>query len=280
MKKIFLIITIIVCLTLTLVGCSNTTEKGSAWANKETLVYDVIEKNADGSEKVIGTMTTSIEVLQGEQTLNIAGSDTTTKYNLGTGTSGKRLTNTVYINGEKAMESQALITNWTSLASYKYFSYGEKNYSVSTRYEDGYVYYTKTVDGSSVEDYVNVGSTGYVDNEFIYTYLRIFSDLDTSMTQTVTTIDYDSMESASITISSKIADVPTFTFEGAERKCAEVTIQSSDSPVGLQTSVRYFTKDAYEKEPSGSSSYKSYRIPAEIIENNMIYRIKEVNVSK
>ncbi len=273
MKKLFLIITIIVCLTLTLVGCSSTPVPGRAWANSELLTYDVIE-----NEQVIGSMTIGLEVLQGEQSFNI-GDDTTTKYNLGTGSSGKRLTQKVVIDGATVMESQALVKDWTTIASYKMVNYQCRAYKVSTTYQDKYVSYTKTVNGGTAEQGdIKVGSSGYIDNEFIYTYVRAFSELDSSMSKSVTTIDYENMQQTTLSLQSITANVKPFNFEGKDRKCALMSVQHSSSPIGLETIVRYFTKDAYKNDNNGSSQYDSIRIPAEIIENNITYRIKTVEV--
>ncbi len=273
MKKLLLIITIIATLTLTLVGCASTPVAGRAWADYEVLTYDVIENNA-----VIGSMTMTIEVLGGEQTLTIGG-DTTTKYDLGSGSSGKRLTQTVTIDGKTVMNSQALVKDWTTVASYKLVDYATTSYTVNTTYSGKTVSYTKSIGGAEpINGTINVGNSGYIDNEFIYTYVRAYPQLDESMQKSITTIDYENMEKTSISISTTVENVEAITFEGEARACALMVMQHGGSPVGKSISARYFTREAYTKPSVTSSIYDSFRIPAEIIENNITYKLTNVEV--
>ncbi len=273
MKKLLLIIAIIVTMTLTLVGCASAPVAGRAWADYEVLTYDVLE---DGQK--IGTMTATIEVLSGEQTFTV-GSDLETKYDLGSGSSGKRLTQVVTIGGQVAMQSQALVKDWKTLASYKTVDYKDTAYTVSTVYQGKYVKYTKTAeDGTPVEGSIKVGSTGYVDNEFVYTYVRAYPQVDSSFSKTITTIDYENMQKTSVSISTTTQDVDKIAFEGEERACAKMVLQHSSSPVGKGITARYFVRDAYNKASLANSYYDSYRIPAEIVENNLTYQLVNVSI--
>ncbi len=273
MKKLLLIIAIIVTMALTLVGCASTPVPGTAWADHEVLTYDVIEDGA-----VIGTMTTTIEILEGEQSLTL-GADKETKYNVGTGLDGKRLTQTIVIDGKIAMQSQALVKRWSTIASYKMVDYKDNNYAINSTYSGKYVKYTKTTgDAEPVTGSIKIGKSGYIDNEFIYTYIRAYAELDSSMSKSVTTIDYENMQKTTLSIATTTDNVEKFAFEGKERECAKMIVQHTSSPVGKSIQARYLTRKAYEKPSSTSPLYGSYHLPAEIVENNLTYKLKSITV--
>lgn len=283
MKRIITIIALISVLALGAIafaGCAQAEVPGRAWGNKEVVTYNVY--SSDSEDSLFATMTNTIEEISGEQVLTMSGSDK--KYNTGNGVRFSSVITT--IEGEVILSSETLVRKggassnaWVSLAGYKKVVYGDKDYVLLTEYDgESSLNYVRTKsDGSNkTEGSVKVGA-GYIDSDFIYTYMRTYTGLSSGITKSIPTLDKDALTKVTISSSpqavgsgSLVPGSGSETGSGSEQVAVIAQIFSrSDTPTGSSIGVLYMTEKKYTVQ---GAAFSSERIPLTISENGITYK--------
>ena len=277
MKRIITIIALISVLALGAIafaGCAQAEVPGRAWGNKEVVTYNVY--SSDSEDSLFATMTNTIEEISGEQVLTMSGSDKT--YNTGNGVRFSSVITTT--EGEVILSSETLVRKggassnaWVSLAGYKKVVYGDKDYVLLTEYDGesslNYVR-TKSDGADKTEGSVKVGA-GYIDSDFIYTYMRTYTGLSSGITKSIPTLDKDTLTKVTISSSPQaIGSGSLVPGSGSEQVAVIAQLFSrSDTPTGSSIGVLYMTEKKYTVQ---GAAFSSERIPLTISENGITYK--------
>ncbi len=286
MKRIITIVALISVLALgavAFVGCTQAEVPGRAWGNKEVVTYNVYSSESEDS--LFATMTNTIEEVDGVQTLLSSGDDKT--YDTG---NGVRYTSVVTtLEGEVILRTETLIRKggsssnaWVSLAGYKEVKYGDKDYALLSEYDgESILNYVRTkTDGSEkISGTVKVGA-GYIDSDFIYTYMRTYSGLSSGITKSIPTLDKDTLTKVTITSSPQGTGSGSLMSEGSGSEDESVAViaqvfSRADSPKGASIGVIYMTKKTYTVV---DAAYSSERIPMTIYENGITYKFRSFDL--
>lgn len=278
MKRIITIVALISVLAVVAVasaGCTQAEVPGRAWGNNEVVTYNVY--SSDTEDSLFATMVNTIEEISGDQPLAMSGDDKT--YNTGNGVRFSSVVTT--LEGDVILSSETLVRKggassnaWVSVAGYKKVVYGDKDYVLLTEYdgESSLSYVRTKSDGSDeTEGTVKVGA-GYIDSDFIYTYMRTYSGLSSGVTKSIPTFDKDTLTKVTISSSPQAIGSGTITSgSGTEEDVAVIaqTFSRSSSPTGSSIGVLYMTAKKYTVQ---GAAFSSERIPLTISENGITYK--------
>ncbi len=275
MKKVIFVLVLIIVLAvgaLTFQGCTKTEIPGRAWVDKEIVTYNVYSGNSEDSK--FATMVNTVEEISGEQFVTGIENGITL-------TNGVKFTSVISdFEGNIIMKSESLVQKggssnlWITLAGYKMVNYNGKNYTLTTQYDGSKnLTYTKTSNGTTKEGTEKVGS-GYIDSDFIYTYMRTFDSLSSGVTKSITTFDKDTLESVTLSSSVKTTGSGTLiTGSGNETETVTAVLQTfsrSSIPVGSSISVLYMKDKTYAS--TKGCEYESSKIPMTIMENGITFK--------
>lgn len=278
MKRIITIVALISVLAagaVAFAGCTQAEVPGRAWGNNEVVTYNVY--SSDTEDSLFATMVNTIEEISGDQPLAMSGDDKT--YNTGNGVRFSSVVTT--LEGDVILSSETLVRKggassnaWVSVAGYKKVVYGDKDYVLLTEYDgESSLNYVRTKsDGSDeTEGTVKVGA-GYIDSDFIYTYMRTYSGLASGVTKSIPTFDKDTLTKVTISSSPQAIGSGTITSgSGTEEDVAVIaqTFSRSSSPMGSSIGVLYMTAKKYTVQ---GAAFSSERLPLTISENGITYK--------
>lgn len=278
MKRIITIVALISVLAagaVAFAGCTQAEVPGRAWGNNEVVTYNVY--SSDTEDSLFATMVNTIEEISGDQPLAMSGDDKT--YNTGNGVRFSSVVTT--LEGDVILSSETLVRKggassnaWVSVAGYKKVVYGDKDYVLLTEYDgESSLNYVRTKsDGSDeTEGTVKVGA-GYIDSDFIYTYMRTYSGLASGVTKSIPTFDKDTLTKVTISSSPQAIGSGTITSgSGTEEDVAVIaqTFSRSSSPTGSSIGVLYMTAKKYTVQ---GAAFSSERLPLTISENGITYK--------
>ena len=286
MKKILIVIALIVVACVAFFGfsaCTNRNTKitvDSCWANNESLVYTIHDSSVTANPAV-GTLTIDLNANIGDADKNLAYGEDTRNYSSAT----VRITEKLIKTSACEIETTILAYDYTILATNKTFkdlntADGDSSYTLYS-YHDGknYVYTLKYADGTEKKGKINVGSSNYTDNEFLYYYIRCYNVGSLpSKTKVADPLSDSAVELACSSAGTfNVATECTDGVIGGAVQCNKVSISYSASPVGSSIDVYYVT-DVTEHEV-GDYGLKSRKFPAKIIENNISYVLKSYSAS-
>lgn len=298
MRKLTVVILVLALacgVVLATAGCSSDVDlPGRSWAQKEVLSYEVYKDNV-----LYGAMLITTERLEkGDHVLNATGeTHTVTSYAAG----GTRVTIAISdLSGNVVMYSESLLDGFTSRASYKKVADGDNAYTVKARYDGKY--YRYSLNGGSEKKIKQKSS--FVDNELIYTVVRCYSVDSGSYSASYKVSDAVNGSIESITIATSKTDVyyhgtthvddenntltcvKTTDGDGNVAyvdsvKGVQVRFQRTEAPVGNPVYVTYAVSGngGLDVNGEGSQNTMSTHIPLEIIENNMTYRLRDVDLN-
>ena len=128
--------------------------------------------------------------------------------------------------------------------------------------------------GVSESGKLNVGASGYTDNEFLYFFIRCY-DLSSSAPSSINVADpfSDSVVKLSCSIAAQNAVVNTETSLNATA-CYKVNVSRTQTPIGGGLSVYYLPKTA-ELTFGQGSIIKSCGFPTRIEENNISFVLRD-----
>ncbi len=261
MKKFIVVIAIIAVSVLTLTACSGTVTPAAAWADYETLVYDVL--NAADNAK-LGEMTIVTERSPADTTVN--GKEYS---------ADGKVTFTVK-TADVEMTSVMLFTRYSVNAAYKTYTdlkNSENSYTVESRHSGKYYYYS--LNGAE-EKRLKVGTTGFTDSEFLYHYIRCYSPSSPPTTIKIADPLTDSVMKVSCSAIGN-GDVAVPYPEVRNVSCTVISVSPADVPKGKSIQV-YLTPDSSEYYVEGLSISSSKKIPVKIVEDGIIYSLTSVSV--
>ena len=276
---VMLVLTLALSVGISLVACSSDVDQpGTKWTNQETLSYEIYD-----GETLVGVLAVCTERLDvGTQTLNLTGET----FNVDASTKGTRVTmKALFLDGSTFLESEAILNGFTTLASAKKITKNGQDTFIKARY-DGKRYYYSVNDGE--EEKVKI-KTGFVDNELLYTVLRVYS-IENDYTGSYTVMDNVAGEKTSLNISTSNADVRytkgiKITSDGIAQadatnvKCVELNVQRSKAPIGTPIKVTYSVEGdgGLKVWGKGSLGLYSTHIPVQIVENNLTYKLVSID---
>lgn len=277
MKKCLLLLLTIGLAALSLFGCTTPDVPGSAWAQKEILVYDVLKKT-DGENGIpFATAVSTLERVTGQVAMkNVAGKEYTIPSN---GTHFSMVTTDT--DGNVIMESEFIMGDFNPVASYKTVKYGDKDYSYSGEYVSGkFVYnFTDNKNPSNSVTGASIKTSGtYMDNEFIYMYIRCYA-LE-NINKAITLLTPPDGGSTDVVVKAVAEGSTDLLLPGKTEKekvdISGVSINRATTPSGSGIYVTY-TKynDDTDAGNFGLKTSKNYHIPILIVENDITYKIKD-----
>ena len=258
-------------------GCGgNVDVPGTVWANKEVCEYGIY--NSDNLP--VGALIIVTERLaEGEQTLNATGA----KVNITSSSArGTRVTMKASDrDGNVWLESESILNGFTPVASYRKVSKDGENYTVSATY-DGKNYRYRINDGE--EKKLRVKS-GFIDNELLYTVVRCYT-IESSYSSEFTVVDPVAGTKEKITVATfgegDYRDPVEVVSSGAEAETkhslsfTRLSFTRSASPVGASMYADYTKIDGLKVLGEGSTGLYSVRIPVQIVENDLVYKLVSV----
>lgn len=276
MKKIILVLlvaAIIAVGSVSLAGCSpDVPVPGIAWANNETLTYDI----KDG-ETSIGTLTvTTSKIAAGDHIIERFRPE---PFSISGGVSAgtrivKRATDT---DGNEIMYSESLLNGFTSLASYKKVNFGGKNYELRVYHEGKHFYYAEGGNGFQRIK----AKSGYADNELLYNIIRCY-DIGVGYSSSYSVLSPLSESLEKVSVSTSTAAAAAFELNYTDRNgapaqkqvnCITATFTKTDSPSGRPITVWYAPSDFQLLGNVNIANNKSIFLPVKIIENNLTYSL-------
>lgn len=262
MKKLILVC-ILLAAIVTVTGCTgNTATPAAAWAGIEVLNYNV--QDADGQN--LGTMTTTIRRKATEGFSNVLEDRTYNnadcRMEMETDTASYNIKTTVLSKGMYTLAIKKVFTDKLDAS---------KGYVWSGYHEGKRLVYS--INGGQTKK-LNVGSSGYTDNEFLYMYLRCYTienvpsalNVADPIGGTVTKL------STSYQTQAKAFDAIPYPGETRAAICNKVTISLAETPKGKGITV-YYTPDeaAYNVDSFKESATTTRKIPVMIVENDITY---------
>lgn len=272
MRKLILSLLMIAVISIGAVmitACSSESPvPGVAWAEKETLTYEIKE-----GDTLIGTLTVVSERLKGGEYKIERLREEPFKLSSGSARVTKVATDT---QGKEIMYSESLLNGFTSLASYKKVDYNGVSYENKVYHEGRYFYYSK-----NGGDYKRIKANGgYADNELLYNIIRLY-DIDGgySSEYKVLSPNTDSLEKIAVSVSD---DATNFALRYTDRNggqqeqtvaCLKAVFRKTESPSGQPISVWYAKSSFILKGSRVSPRNESLYIPVKIVENNLTYSL-------
>jgi hypothetical protein len=191
----------------------------------------------------------------------------------------------LFLDGSTFLESEAILNGFTTLASAKKITKNGQDTFIKARY-DGKRYYYSVNDGE--EEKIKI-KTGFIDNELLYTVLRVYS-IENNYTGSYTVMDNVAGEKTGLSISTANADFRyvkgiKITSDGIEQesannvKCVELNIQRAEAPIGTPIKVAYSVEGdgGLKVWGQGASGLYSTHIPVQIVENNITYKLISID---
>lgn len=262
MKKIILVVVLVAALAVILAGCNSSAAPSSAWADEETLEYNVLDTN---SRENLGTMKVVTVRNPADKTLDGA------EYNA----DGKVTIDIV--TTRQIVHIEMLTARYTVLATHKDYTDltdAAGSYVLKAHHSGKNYFYT--LNGGE-EKKLKVGSTGYVDSEYIYHYIRCYPlNSPPSSIKVADPINHTVNTVACSAYASTKTAVP-YPDGTKEAECTVVAISLSSAPVGKSISVA-FTPDSTDFHMSGLSISPSKKMPVLIEENDVTYVISSMHV--
>ena len=291
MRKVLVVLVVAVLAVsaaLFAVSCGgNVDVPGTVWANKEICEYGIY----DSDNLPVGALIIVTERLAtGEQTLNATGA----KVNITSSSArGTRVTMKASDrDGNVWLESESILNGFTPAASYRKVSKDGENYTVTATY-DGKNYRYRINDGE--EKKLRVKS-GFIDNELLYTVVRCYT-IESAYSSEFTVVDpvAGTKEKVVDPVAGTKEKITAATFgEGDYQDPVEVissgveaetkhslsftrlSFTRSDSPVGASMYADYTKIDGLKVLGEGSTGLYSVRIPVQIVENDLVYKLVSV----
>lgn len=279
-----LLIVVVVVLGLTLTGCNQQQNlPGIAWAEEETLLYDMYTNQVKSGTLEIKT----IRLLVGEQALP---KFPTEKHNITSSSSGGTLV--VKTVKDLALNvlvySEALLNGFVPIASYKEVNTSDAQYTVKARYDGTRYFYSYN---GAEEEKVRI-KTGFMDNELMYNLIRCY-EIENNYTTSYTLINPStgSKEKLSVAVTSE------GTFGGFEyvngsgesaiaasgTKVIAISFTRTEIPTGKSIAVFYTVENAegtdgfyLSGDPAKGVTNRSSHIPVRIVENDVEYLLTKV----
>lgn len=280
MRKVLVVLVVavlVVSAALFAASCGgNVDVPGTVWANKEVCEYGIY--NSDNLP--VGALIIVTERLSaGEQTLNATGA----KVNITSSSArGTRVTMKASDrDGNVWLESESILNGFTPVASYRKVSKDGENYTVTATY-DGKNYRYRINDGE--EKKLRVKS-GFIDNELLYTVVRCYT-IESSYSSEFTVVDPVAGTKEKITAATfgegDYRDPVEVISSGEEAETkhslsfTRLSFTRSDSPVGASMYADYTKIDGLKVLGEGSTGLYSVRIPVQIVENDLVYKLVSV----
>ncbi len=280
MRKLAIVLVVavlVVSAALFTASCGgNVDVPGTVWANKEVCEYGIY--NSDNLP--VGALIIVTERLaEGEQTLNATGA----KVNITSSSArGTRVTMKASDrDGNVWLESESILNGFTPVASYRKVSKDGENYTVTATY-DGKNYRYRINDGE--EKKLRVKS-GFIDNELLYTVVRCYT-IESSYSSEFTVVDPVAGTKEKITVATfgegDYRDPVEVVSSGAEAETkhslsfTRLSFTRSASPVGASMYADYTKIDGLKVLGEGSTGLYSVRIPVQIVENDLVYKLVSV----
>lgn len=280
MRKVLVVLVVavlVVSAALFTASCGgNVDVPGTVWANKEVCEYGIY--NSDNLP--VGALIIVTERLSaGEQTLNATGA----KVNITSSSArGTRVTMKASDrDGNVWLESESILNGFTPVASYRKVSKDGENYTVTATY-DGKNYRYRINDGE--EKKLRVKS-GFIDNELLYTVVRCYT-IESSYSSEFTVVDPVAGTKEKITVATfgegDYQDPVEVISSGEEAETkhslsfTRLSFTRSDSPVGASMYADYTKIDGLKVLGEGSTGLYSVRIPVQIVENDLVYKLVSV----
>lgn len=280
MRKVLVVLVVavlVVSAALFTASCGgNVDVPGTVWANKEVCEYGIY--NSDNLP--VGALIIVTERLSaGEQTLNATGA----KVNITSSSArGTRVTMKASdLDGNVWLESESILNGFTPVASYRKVSKDGENYTVTATY-DGKNYRYRLNDGE--EKKLRVKS-GFIDNELLYTVVRCYT-IESSYSSEFTVVDPVAGTKEKITVATfgegDYQDPVEVISSGEEAETkhslsfTRLSFTRSDSPVGASMYADYTKIDGLKVLGEGSTGLYSVRIPVQIVENDLVYKLVSV----
>lgn len=280
MRKVLVVLVVavlVVSAALFTASCGgNVDVPGTVWANKEVCEYGIY--NSDNLP--VGALIIVTERLSaGEQTLNATGA----KVNITSSSArGTRVTMKASDrDGNVWLESESILNGFTPAASYRKVSKDGENYTVTATY-DGKNYRYRLNDGE--ENKIRVKS-GFIDNELLYTVVRCYT-IESAYSSEFTVVDPVAGTKEKITAATfgegDYKDPVEVISSGVEAETkhslsfTRLSFTRSDSPVGASMYADYTKIDGLKVLGEGSTGLYSVRIPVQIVENDLVYKLVSV----
>lgn len=280
MRKVLVVLVVavlVVSAALFTASCGgNVDVPGTVWANKEVCEYGIY--NSDNLP--VGALIIVTERLSaGEQTLNATGA----KVNITSSSArGTRVTMKASdLDGNVWLESESILNGFTPAASYRKVSKDGENYTVTATY-DGKNYRYRLNDGE--ENKIRVKS-GFIDNELLYTVVRCYT-IESAYSSEFTVVDPVAGTKEKITAATfgegDYKDPVEVLSSGVEAETkhslsfTRLSFTRSDSPVGASMYADYTKIDGLKVLGEGSTGLYSVRIPVQIVENDLVYKLVSV----
>lgn len=280
MRKVLIVLVVavlVVSAALFTASCGgNVDVPGTVWANKEVCEYGIY--NSDNLP--VGALIIVTERLSaGEQTLNATGA----KVNITSSSArGTRVTMKASdLDGNVWLESESILNGFTPAASYRKVSKDGENYTVTATY-DGKNYRYRINDGE--ENKIRVKS-GFIDNELLYTVVRCYT-IESAYSSEFTVVDPVAGTKEKITAATfgegDYKDPVEVLSSGVEAETkhslsfTRLSFTRSDSPVGASMYADYTKIDGLKVLGEGSTGLYSVRIPVQIVENDLVYKLVSV----
>lgn len=280
MRKLLVVLVVavlVVSAALFTASCGgNVDVPGTVWANKEVCEYGIY--NSDNLP--VGALIIVTERLSaGEQTLNATGA----KVNITSSSArGTRVTMKASDrDGNVWLESESILNGFTPAASYRKVSKDGENYTVTATY-DGKNYRYRLNDGE--ENKIRVKS-GFIDNELLYTVVRCYT-IESAYSSEFTVVDPVAGTKEKITAATfgegDYKDPVEVLSSGVEAETkhslsfTRLSFTRSDSPVGASMYADYTKIDGLKVLGEGSTGLYSVRIPVQIVENDLVYKLVSV----
>ena len=264
MKKIVLLVLVIAALSVVLTACSGSATPSTAWADEETLEYQIINnltKENKGNMKVVTVRNPFDKTLGGKEYSSADG----------------KVTIDITLEGQSTVHTEILTTKYTVLATHKVYTDlvdTSKSYELNA-YHSGknYVY---TLNGGE-EKKLKTGSSGYTDSDYIYHYIRCYPL--TSPPSSIKVADPINNEVLTVSCSAYASTDITVPYPDGSKQaaCTGTAVSLSSAPKGKSITV-CFTPDSADYYMNGWSISPSKKIPVEIIENDLTYKITAMSV--
>lgn len=269
MKKIIAIIILLCTAVFALAACSGGETPAAAWADSETLVYEITDKN---TAAVLGDMTVVTERSPSDKTLG--GQE----YSAADG----RMSVEIKLKDGKEITTVMLMTKYSVLATsktYKDSADASESYVLNSRHSGKYYYYS--YDGGE-EKRIKTGAANYTDSEFLYHYIRSYPLTSPPSSLKIADPATDSVINLTcMTYGNNVVSVPFPSSDGKidvkEVNCMAVAVSLADAPKGKAISV-WYTPDSKEYYVEGISISPSKKIPVKIEENDVVYTISSITV--
>lgn len=273
-KKISVIIFVLLALALPLafVACNGSTSTvDQSWAKNETIEYVVTDSSKEnatvGEAKFVTTTDLSAEDKEKEPGANT------------------KMTATVRVgNKTKISVYYADIYNVISLTTeYTDATDAKNDYKLEAKHDGKNYVYTLTYPSDGTKNKsgkINVGKSGYTDGEFLYNYVRCYSPSAVPTSIKIADPFTDEAVKLTCTYVTDKATVDTKSTLGSVQ-CNMISVTRAESPVGKGISVYYLPKDAEGRFSYGEGSIiKSVRHPVMIVENNLVFTLKDFEPKK